>query len=139
MQKTYLQKPAEVTRQWHLVDAQGRVLGDVAVEIAQHLIGKDKPTFTPHVDGGDYVVVINAAGVEVTGGKELKKIYYRHSNFPGGLRSKNFAEMMAADPTKVVEKAVFNMLPKNKLRTGRMSRLKIYAQADHKHQSQLGK
>ncbi len=139
MQKTYIQKPAEVTREWHLVDAQGRVLGDVAVEIATYLIGKNKPTYTPHVDGGDYVVVINAAEVEVTGGKELKKVYYRHSNFPGGLSSKTFGEMMAADPTKVIEKAVYNMVPKNKLRTGRMSRLKIYAGAEHKHQSQLGK
>lgn len=137
MNKTYIQKPAEVIRKWHLIDAKGRILGDVAVEIANHLIGKDKPTYTPHVDGGDFVVIINASEVEVTGGKEQKKMYYRHSNFPGGLHAKTFSEMIAKSPIKVIEKAVYNMLPKNKLRSGRMTRLKIYAGEDHKHQSQL--
>lgn len=138
MNKTYMQKTAEVTRDWHVVDAKGRVLGQVATEIAVKLIGKHKPTFTPHIDGGDYVVVVNAADVVVTGNKTQDKIYYSYSGFPGGLSKKTFAEVQARRPETIIEKAVYNMLPKNKLRTGRMDRLKVYAGAEHKHQSQLG-
>lgn len=136
--KTYVQKPAEVTRTWHTVDAKGRVLGQVASEIAVLLIGKHKPTFTPHVDGGDYVVVINAKEVEVSGNKEQAKRYYSYSGFPGGIRSKTFGEVMARRPEQVIEQAVYNMLPKNKLRPSRVNRLKVYPGAEHPHQSQLG-
>ena len=137
MQKTYMQKTAEVSRNWHLVDARGKVLGRVAVEIATKLIGKNKPTYTPHIDAGDYVVVINAADVAVTGNKEQEKVYYRHSNYPGGLRSETLGELKTRLPERVIEKAVYNMLPKNKLRSERMTRLKVYAGAEHKHHSQL--
>lgn len=139
MQKTYIQKPAEVTRAWHVVDADGKVLGQVATEVASKLIGKHKPTFTSHVDGGDYVVVTNAAKVVVTGNKALSKKYYSYSGFPGGLRTLNFSQLMERFPDRAVEAAVYNMLPKNKLRTGRMNRLKIYAGAEHPHQSQVSK
>jgi len=137
MKKTYMQKTAEVTRSWHLIDADNQILGRVATQIATLLIGKQKPTYTPHIDGGDYVVVINSSKVAVTGNKEEKKIYYHHSNHPGGLSSMNLGTMMEKFPTRAIEKAVFNMLPKNKLRSERMNRLKIYAGAEHKHQSQL--
>lgn len=136
--KSYVQKPAEVQREWRLVDVKGRVLGQVATEIATHLMGKQKPTFTPNVDGGDYVVVINAKEVMVTGNKSSRKMYYRHSHLPGGISEASFAELIAKKPVEVIERAVYNMLPKNKLRTGRMARLKIYADANHKHQPQLG-
>ncbi len=138
MIKTYSQKPAEVTRAWHIVDASGRVLGQVATEIASKLIGKHKPTFTPHVDGGDFVVVINATKVEVSGAKGKDKKYYNYSGFPGGLRVQSFDEVMARYPDRIIEAAVYNMLPKNKLRTGRMKRLKIYGGSEHPHQSQVG-
>ncbi|HYD35296.1 MAG TPA: 50S ribosomal protein L13 [Vitreimonas sp.] len=134
---TYQQKPAEVTREWLVVDAKGRVLGEVASEIAFKLIGKHKVTYTPHVDGGDYVVVINAKEVEVSGTKATNKVYYRYSGYPGGLSKKTFAEVQADRPERIIEQAVYNMLPKNKLRTFRMDRLKVYAGAEHKHQSQV--
>jgi large subunit ribosomal protein L13 len=136
--KTYMQKPADVKRQWHLIDVKGRVLGQVATEISQLLAGKNKPTFTPHVDGGDYVVVINAKEVVVTGNKPATKIYYKHSRLPGGISEASFSELIAKKPTEVIERAVYNMLPKNKLRPDRMVRLKIYADSEHKHHSQLG-
>ncbi len=135
--KTYVQKPAEVKRQWHLVDVKGRVLGQVATEISQLLMGKNKPTFTRNVDGGDYVVVVNAKEVVVTGNKPNTKMYHRHSGQPGGITSNSFAELIEKKPTEVIERAVYNMLPKNSLRTGRMARLKIYADTNHKHQAQL--
>jgi large subunit ribosomal protein L13 len=139
MQKTYIQKPAEVKRAWHLVDAKDQVLGQVATLIAKKLMGKDKVTFTPNVDAGDHVVVINATQVVVTGAKSQRKMYYRHSHFPGGIKGSNFEDLLASKPTEVIQRAVFNMLPKNKLRADRMARLKIYQGAEHKHQSQLGK
>lgn len=137
MTKTYVQKPAEVTRAWHVVDVEGKVLGQVATEIAAKLIGKHKPTFTPHVDGGDYVVVTNATKVVVTGTKTQAKLYYSYSGFPGGLRTLNFAQLLERHPEKIIEAAVYNMLPKNRLRTGRMNRLKVYPGANHTHQSQI--
>lgn len=133
-----MQKPAEVKRQWHLIDVKGRVLGQVATQISKLLVGKDKPTFTRNVDGGDYVVVINAKEVHITGNKPNTKMYYRHSGFPGGIWESNFAELIEKKPQDVIERAVYNMLPKNKLRADRMTRLKIYASAEHSHQSQLG-
>lgn len=136
--KTYSQKTSEVKRKWHLVDVKGQVLGRTATQIAKLLIGKNKPTYTPHIDGGDYVVVINAAQVELTRNKADKKMYYRHSGYPGNLKEIPFARMMEKNPTKIIEKAVYNMIPKNRLRGKRMARLKIYAGAEHQHQSQLG-
>jgi large subunit ribosomal protein L13 len=137
MKTTYMQKKAEVTRQWHLVDVKGQVLGRVATEIAAKLIGKDKPTYTPHIDGGDYVVVVNAREVKVTRNKEQGKVYFTYSGYPGGLRQDTFAEMMDRHPEEIIVRAVYNMLPKNKLRSERMARLKVYAGAEHKHTSQL--
>lgn len=135
--KTYMQKTAEVKRDWHLMDASNRVVGQLATEIAVKLMGKHKPTFTPHIDGGDYVVVVNASKVEVTGAKAGRKMYYRHSHFPGGLTEMTFEEMLAKKPEEIITRAVYNMLPKNRLRQERMARLKVYAGAEHKHESQL--
>lgn len=136
--KTYSQKKSEINRTWHVVDAQGKVLGRLATQIATRLIGKDKPEYTPNLDSGDYVVVINAAKVELTGNKAAKKLYQWHTGFIGNLKEMNFAEMMKRHPEKVIEKAVYNMLPKNRLRQSRMNRLKVYAADQHKHESQLG-
>ena len=138
MMKTYMQKTADVKRDWHLIDAKDRVLGDVATEIATKLIGKHKITYTPHIDAGDHVVVINAGQVVVTGRKGDRKMYYDHSQFPGGLRERTFLEVQEDAPGDVLKRAVFNMLPKNKLRQDRMVRLKIYATAEHPHVSQFG-
>ncbi len=138
MIKTFMQKPADVQREWHVVDAKGRILGQVATEIAVKLLGKNKPTFTPHVDSGDYVIVINASQVEVTGNKATDKIYYTYSGYAGGLKKKTYAEVMAKHPERIIEKAVYNMLPDNTHRSSRMTRLKVYAGAEHPHQSQVG-
>lgn len=128
----------DVERNWHLVDAKGIILGKVASQIAQKLIGKHKKEFTPHVDAGDYVVVINAAEIEVSGKKMDDKKYYTHSGYMGGLKTKTMGEIMEKNPEKIIEAAVYNMLPKNKHRSDRMTRLKVYAGAEHSHQSQLG-
>jgi len=136
-QKSYMQKSQTVERQWHLLDAQGKILGRLATEIAQLLIGKQKPSYTPHIDAGDYVVVINAAHVMVTGKKETDKIYYHHSGYLGGLKQKTLKQMRALSAPKIIEKAVKNMLPKNKLRSLRMNRLKVYAGSEHKHRAQI--
>ncbi len=134
--KTYSQKPADVTRDWFLVDASEAPLGRVATEIAKLLSGKQKPSFTPHTDGGDYVVVVNAENVQVTGDKKTKKVYYRHSGYPGSIRETTLDELLVKNPAKAVEKAVFGMLPKNKLRDERMKRLKVYATDQHNHEAQ---
>jgi large subunit ribosomal protein L13 len=134
--KTYSQKPAEVTRKWVLIDASTAPLGRVATVIAKHLIGKYKPTYTPHVDGGDYVVVINAEKVVVTGNKETDKVYYRHSGFPGGIKQATLAEVRERFPERIIEKAVQGMLPKNKLSPERMKRLKVFVGEDHAHTAQ---
>lgn len=139
MQQTYMQKPQGLNRAWHLVDVQGRVLGDVAAEIANLLSGKSKPTFTPHVDGGDYVIVINASKIHVTGRKTTDKMYYRHSGFPGGISSENFETLLDRDPKQVIERAVKGMLPKNKQQTPRLRRLKVFATAEHSYQDKLSK
>lgn len=138
MRTTYMQKKAEVKRDWHLVDVKDKVLGRIATEIATTLLGKNKPTYTPHIDGGDYVVVINAKDVAVTRNKADTKMYYHYSGFPGGLSDDTFNELKARHPEEIIRQAVYNMLPKNKLRTERMARLKIFAGAEHTHQSQLG-
>jgi large subunit ribosomal protein L13 len=136
-QQTFMQRKEDVTREWHLVDVKGEVLGRIATQIAEKLIGKDKATYTPHTDAGDFVVVINAREVVVTRDKAQKKMYYRHSGFPGGLKQRSFEEMIQKNPEEVIRLAVKNMLPKNRLQGDRMARLKIYAEADHKHTSQL--
>ena len=134
--KTYSQKPSEITRRWVLIDAKDAPLGRVATEIAKYLIGKYKPTYTPHIDGGDYVVVINAKEVVVTGDKEEGKIYYRHSGFPGGIKDASLKEVREKFPERIIENAVKGMLPKNKLSPERMQRLKVFAGSDHAHTAQ---
>lgn len=134
--KTYSQKPSEVTRRWVLIDASEAPLGRVATKIAEYLIGKYKPDYTPHIDGGDYVVVINAAQTVVTGNKETGKIYYRHTGFPGGIKDATLAEVREKFPERIIENAVKGMLPKNKLAAERMKRLKIFAGNEHAHAAQ---
>lgn len=134
--KTFSQKPADVSRRWILIDAEGAPLGRVATEIAKYLIGKYKPTYTPHVDGGDYVVVVNAEKVAVTGNKEEAKVYYRHSGFPGGIKDATLKEVREKFPERIIEKAVKGMLPKNKLSVGRMERLKVFVGPEHAHAAQ---
>lgn len=137
--KTFSQKPADVSREWFLVDAAELPLGRIATIVADKLIGKSKPTYTPHVDGGDYVVVINAANLVVTGDKETGKIYYRHSGFPGGIKDATLAEVREKFPERIIENAVRGMLPKNKLSPERMARLRVFAGADHTHTAQQPK
>ena len=137
--KTYSQKPSEVTRRWILIDASEAPLGRVATQVATYLTGKYKPTFTPHIDGGDYVVVINAEKLVVTGDKETGKIYYRHSGFPGGIKDATLAEVREKFPERIIEKAVQGMLPKNKLSPARMARLKVFPGAEHAHTAQTPK
>ena len=134
--KTFSQKPADVNRRWILIDAKDATLGRVATQIAKYLIGKYKTTYTPHVDGGDYVVVINAAETVVTGEKETDKIYYRHSGFPGGIKDAQLKEVREKFPERIIEAAVKGMLPKNKLSPDRMARLKVFAGAEHAHTAQ---
>lgn len=135
--KTYSQKPTEVERKWHLIDAtEAPTLGRLSAKIATLLSGKNKATFTPHTDGGDFVVVINAEKVKVTGNKEEDKMYYRHSGFPGGLKEASLKELREKNPAMIIEKAVYGMLPTNKLRDDRMKRLKVYAGAEHNHAAQ---
>lgn len=137
--KTFTQKPADVKRQWVLVDASDAPLGRVAVLIAKHLIGKYKPTYTPHVDSGDYVVVINAENLIVTGNKEVDKTYHRHSGYPGGIKSASLKELREKNPEKIILEAVKGMLPKNKLAAERIKRLRIFAGSDHTHEAQSPK
>lgn len=135
-QKTYSAKPADVTRQWYVVDASEATLGRVATQVATLLTGKGKPQFTKHIDCGDYVIVINAKNLKVTGDKLRTKKYYHHSGHPGGLHERTLSEQLELDPTKAVEHAIRGMLPVNKLRDERLARLKIYAGNEHKHEAQ---
>lgn len=137
--KTFSQKPADIKREWFLIDAAELPLGRIATIIADKLIGKNKPTYTPHVDNGDYVVVINAANLVVTGDKETGKIYYRHSGFPGGIKDATLAEVREKYPERIIEKAVQGMLPKNKLSPDRMARMRIFSGAEHTHTAQTPK
>ena len=134
--KTYSQKPTEVTRRWVLIDAKDAPLGRLSTVIAKHLIGKYKPTYTPHIDGGDYVVVINAKDAVVTGNKETDKIYYRHSGFPGGIKDAQLKEVREKFPERIIEMAVKGMLPKNKLSPDRMARLRVFPGSEHTHTAQ---
>ena len=134
--KTYSQKQAEIKREWWVIDASVMPLGKLAVIIADKLMGKSKVTYTPHIDNGDYVVVVNAKKIVVTGDKMLKKMYYRHSGFPGGLKELKLEEVIEKNPSKVVEAAVKGMLPKNKLAAERMKRLHVFDGAEHTHMAQ---
>ena len=136
--KTYSTKASDIQRQWHVLDASGKVLGKLATQAATLLLGKHKPIFTPNLDTGDFVVIINAEKVRFSGGKEEKKLYYRHSGYPGGLKTTSLEEMMQADPTRVIEHAVKGMLPTNRLRAVRMKKLKVYVGEAHPHLSQTG-
>ncbi|VWL84941.1 50S ribosomal protein L13 [Oceanivirga miroungae] len=133
---TFIQKKEEVKRDWYEVDATGKVLGKLAVEIAVKLMGKDKATYTPHVDGGDYVVVTNVDKIAVTGKKMTDKKYYRHSGYPGGLKVRSLEEMLDKKPTEVLRKAVQRMLPKNKLGNQQITRLKLFVGENHDHAAQ---
>lgn len=134
--KTYSQKPAEVTRRWILIDASSAPLGRVATVIAKYLIGKYKPTYTPHVDAGDYVVVVNAEKVVVTGDKETGKKYYRHSGFPGGIKEATLSEVRTKYPERIIKQAVKGMIPRNKLAADRLKRLRVFVGENHDHTAQ---
>jgi large subunit ribosomal protein L13 len=135
--KTYSPKPSEVERKWHVLDAEGKPLGRLASQAAHLLRGKHKPQFAPHLDIGDFVIVVNAAKVRVTGKKETDKIYYHHTGYPGGLRQRTFAEQMRRNPAKVVESAVKGMLPHNRLGRRIYTHLKVYSGPEHPHQAQI--
>ena len=134
--KTFVQKPVEVERDWYLIDADQAVLGRLTTVAAKLLTGKQKPVYTPHVDGGDYVIIVNADKVKLTGNKEFQKTYYRHSGYTGNLKSRTAIEQRELDSRVLIYKAVAGMLPKNRLRRHRLNRLKIYKGGDHKHQAQ---
>lgn len=134
--KTFSAKPYEIGRKWFVVDAQGQTLGRLATQIATILRGKHKPIYTPHVDCGDYVIVVNAERINVTGHKLDEKIYYRHSGYPGGLRQVTLRQQLQTHPERVIESAVRGMLPKNRLGRKMFKKLKVYAGPDHPHQAQ---
>lgn len=135
--KTYSAKPTDVVRKWHLIDASEAPLGRISTTIATLLTGKYKPIFTQHIDCGDFVVVINSDNLKVSGSKISDKLYYRHSQYPGSLKTATLEEKMAVNSTEVVRLAVKGMLPKNKLMAGRLERLKIYKDAEHSHAAQM--
>ncbi len=134
--KTYVAKPATVQRKWYVVDASGHTLGRLATVIADTLRGKRKPIYTPHIDTGDFVIVVNADKVVVTGKKLEQKRYYRHSGYPGGLKSETLASLLARRPEEVVRRAVRGMLPHNRLGRAQLRKLKVYAGPDHPHAAQ---
>ena len=137
--KTFSAKPAEVRRDWFVIDATGKTLGRMATEIAARLRGKHKPEYTPHVDTGDYIVVVNAEKVAVTGNKQNDKTYYRHSGYPGGMKSMTFEKMVQHAPERIIEIAVKGMLPKNPLGRAMFRKLKVYAGPNHNHVAQQPK
>jgi large subunit ribosomal protein L13 len=134
--KCYVGKIKDIKRTWYLFDAENKTLGRLATKIARTLTGKDKPTFTPHVDDGDFAIVINASKVAVTGKKMTDKMYYHHSGFPGGMKTTMFRDVLAKHPERIIELAVKRMLPKNRMQAKRMKRLLIYAGANHPHEAQ---
>ena len=134
--KTYVAKPTDRQRDWYVVDAEGKTLGRLATQIADTLRGKNKPAYTPHVDTGDFVIVVNAEKVAVTGQKLDQKMYHRHSGYPGGLRSRTLREQLERRPTEVLRKAVKGMLPRNRLSRAQLTKLKIYAGPEHPHEAQ---
>ena len=134
--KTYSQKTSEIERRWILIDAKDATLGRLSTQIAKYLIGKYKPTYTPHIDSGDYVIVINAKDAVFTGDKETAKKYYRHSGFPGGIKDATVKEVREKFPERIIEAAVRGMLPKNKLQAERLKRLRVFAGSEHAHTAQ---
>jgi large subunit ribosomal protein L13 len=134
--RTYSPRPADIEPSWYVVDAQDQVLGRLATRIAQVLRGKHKPTFAPHVDTGDFVIVVNAAGVRLTGNKGAQKMAYRHSGHPGSLKSVPFARILAEKPERLIERAVRGMLPKNSVGRAQLRKLRVYAGPEHPHQAQ---
>jgi large subunit ribosomal protein L13 len=136
MMKSYMARPLEVERKWYVVDAEGQTLGRLATEIATVLRGKNKPQYTPHVDTGDFVVVVNAEKVAVTGRKAEQKVYRRHSGYPGGLKETSYEQMMERRPTEILRRAVKGMMPKNRLARQQLRKLKIYAGPEHPHAAQ---
>ncbi|MCK5499418.1 MAG: 50S ribosomal protein L13 [Gammaproteobacteria bacterium] len=137
--KTYTAKPSDIKQDWYIVDASGKTLGRLATEIARRLRGKHKPEYTPHMDTGDYIVVINAKEVKVTGNKTTDKIYHHHTGFPGGLKSITFDKLIAKKPEMIIEKAVKGMLPRGPLGRDMYRKLKVYPGAEHKHAAQQPK
>jgi len=137
--KTYSLKKEDVVREWFVLDVTDKVLGRIATKIADRIRGKDKPTFTPHTDGGDYVIVINAEKIKVTGSKFSDKKYYTHSLYPGGLKTQTFRELHEKNPEKIIEEAVKGMLPKNKLGKSMIKKLKVFKGPSHDHDSQQPK
>jgi large subunit ribosomal protein L13 len=137
--KTFSARPESVERRWYVVDANGKVLGRLATEVARRLRGKHKPEYTPHVDTGDYVVVVNAARVDVTGNKRTQKFYYRHSGYPGGIKSVRLDRQLQVAPERVIEHAVKGMLPKGPLGRAMYRKLKVYAGSEHRHAAQQPK
>lgn len=134
--RTYSPKPGDITREWHVIDATDVVLGRLAVQAATLLRGKHKPTYAPHVDGGDFVVIVNADKIALSGNKREDKMAYRHSGHPGGLSATSYGELLEKDPRKAVEKAVWGMLPKNRLSRQLIKKLKVYGGPDHPHTAQ---
>lgn len=133
---TFMQRKEDVVREWHHYDAEGQILGKIAVEIAKKLMGKEKLTFTPHIDGGDYVVVTNASKLVVTGKKLTDKVYYNYSGYPGGIRARRLGEILEKKPEELLMLAVKRMLPKNKLGRQQLTRLRVFAGAEHSHVAQ---
>jgi large subunit ribosomal protein L13 len=136
MMKSYMARPLEVERKWYVIDAEGQTLGRLATEIARLLRGKNKPQYTPHVDTGDFVVVVNAEKVAVTGKKTEQKVYYRHTGRPGGLRETSYEVMLERKPTEILRKAVRGMMPRTRLGRQQFKKLKIYAGPEHPHEAQ---
>lgn len=136
MQTTYMAKPGQVERVWYVIDAEGQTLGRLAARVAAILRGKHKPEYTPHVDTGDFVIVVNAEKVNLTGNKLDKKIYYRHSGYPGGLREMTARQMLQKHPERVIKRAVWGMLPSGPLARKQFKKLRVYAGPDHPHQAQ---
>jgi large subunit ribosomal protein L13 len=134
--KTYVAKPSTIEKKWYVVDAQGKTLGRLATVVADVLRGKRKPIYTPHIDTGDFVVIVNADKIVVTGKKPEQKMYYRHSGYPGGLKSESYAKLMARRPEEIVRRAVRGMLPHNRLGRAQLRKLKVYAGPEHPHTAQ---
>ena len=134
--KTFSPRPRDIDRRWYVIDADGAILGRLASEVAKILRGKHKPIFAPHADTGDHVIVVNARGVRLSGGKEAEKIYWRHSGYPGGIRGIGYAQLLAERPSVAVEKAIKGMLPHNTLGRAMAGKLKVYAGPEHPHQAQ---
>lgn len=134
--KTYSARPADISRKWYLIDASAAPLGRISTIVANLLTGKGKPSYTPHIDGGDYVVIINTDNIVMTGNKVNNKMYYRHTGYPGGIKETSAKAQLEKDSTKIVKASIKGMLPANKLREERLSRLKVYKSSEHKHDAQ---